>query len=232
MHTTASDGLATAEEVLDDVARRGYLDVIAITDHDVLDASLWAYTQRSRYPFDIIPGVEISSADGHVLGLWVTQQIPRDMSLAETVAAVHEQGGLAFLAHPLEPLVNRRKWLWQNLSHPEMLQEAGGDGVEVFNASSMTPGNRWLARRRFSDMGLTFIGNSDAHTLGSVGTAVTRFPGRTAADLRLALEGGETVVEGKRWPLSDMWTYLLRIYLPCVSRSLAANPRFARLTHL
>jgi DNA polymerase III alpha subunit (gram-positive type) len=69
MHTNASDGLPTAKQVLDSVAKREHLDVIAITDHDVLEASLWAYEQRSKYAFDIIPGVEVTACNGHVLGL-------------------------------------------------------------------------------------------------------------------------------------------------------------------
>ena len=79
MHTTASDGFSSVEAVLDHIAELGTLDVIAITDHDVLDSSLWAYNHRAQYPFEIIPGVEVSSADGHVLGLWVTQPIDKGM---------------------------------------------------------------------------------------------------------------------------------------------------------
>jgi predicted metal-dependent phosphoesterase TrpH len=44
-------------ELLDYMAQQARLDVIAITDHDVLDASLWAYQHRASYPFDIVPGV-------------------------------------------------------------------------------------------------------------------------------------------------------------------------------
>src|SRR5215813_1872643 len=73
MHTTASDGFSDVRTVLSHIARTGKLDVIAITDHDVLDSSLWAYNHRAKYPFEIIPGVEVSSAEGHVLALWVTQ---------------------------------------------------------------------------------------------------------------------------------------------------------------
>jgi predicted metal-dependent phosphoesterase TrpH len=54
---------------LDYVAAQQRLDVIAITDHDTLEASLWAYERRQNYPFDIVPGVEISIRGGHVLGL-------------------------------------------------------------------------------------------------------------------------------------------------------------------
>ncbi len=56
MHTTASDGFNTVKEVLNHITRMGTLDVIAITDHDVMESSLWAYEHRQNYPFDIIPG--------------------------------------------------------------------------------------------------------------------------------------------------------------------------------
>src|SRR5262245_58295498 len=105
IHTTASDGFATVEQVLDQIARLGTLSVVAITDHHTLEASLWAYSQRASYDFDIIPGVEVSSADGHVLALWVTQPIAAGMSLKETAAAIHEQSGVAILAHPFEATV-------------------------------------------------------------------------------------------------------------------------------
>ena len=91
MHTTASDGKPAVQELLNFIQKqRKHLNVIAITDHDKLDASLWAYKRRSFYLFDIIPGVEVSSRDGHILALWVTTPIQRDMDLADTVAAIHE----------------------------------------------------------------------------------------------------------------------------------------------
>jgi hypothetical protein len=44
-----------------------------------------------------VPGVEVTSADGHVLARWVTEPIPKQRSLAETAAAIHEQNGFAVL---------------------------------------------------------------------------------------------------------------------------------------
>lgn len=202
MHTKASDGLATALQVLGRIARRGDLDVIAITDHDVLDASLWAYSQRERYPFDIIPGVEVTARGGHVVALWVTEPIPKRMSIAETVIAIHEQGGVAILAHPGEPLINGLSVL-RYLHSPQVLLDLGVDAVEVFNAGSVTPGNNMLARRICSSLPITLVGNSDAHTLSAIGRGVTRFPGRTAADFRAALASRQTVAEGVRWQTID-----------------------------
>lgn len=202
MHTTASDGFAPVARLLDYVAAQQHLDVIAITDHDTLEASLWAYERREDYPFDMVPGVEISSLGGHVLGLWVTQPIPRDMPLAETVAAIHAQGGLAILAHPCELFVHP-KLVWRYLTRPEVLLESGIDAIEVHNSGAPTPGGNILSRRLAQKLRLPVLGNSDAHTLTAIGCGVTRFQGRSAQDLRQAIMNGTTGAEGQLWPIID-----------------------------
>lgn len=126
MHTRASDGQATVQQLLSYVAKhRPQLDVIAITDHDTLEASLWAYEHRANYPFDVVPGLEVSSRAGHILALWVTTPIPKGLSLSETAQAIHEAGGLAVLAHPFHMEMDivraNAPRLW---SRPELLHEA------------------------------------------------------------------------------------------------------------
>ena len=202
MHTNLSDGIPTAKEVLDSIAIRGHLDVIAITDHDELDASLWAYEQRSKYDFDIIPGVEVTARGGHVLGLWVTKAIPMNLSILETVAAIHEQGGVAILAHPGEILMNGDQVL-RYLRNPAVLLDMNLDAVEVFNAGAMTPGNNMLARRIMRGLNIPLVGNSDAHTLNAIGRGLTRFKGHSAADFRSAIAQHQTVAEGIRWQITD-----------------------------
>ncbi|MBI1257266.1 MAG: phosphotransferase [Chloroflexi bacterium] len=227
MHTTASDGLATVHQLLDHITQHTALDVIAITDHDCLDASLWAYYHQDRYPFEIVPGVEVTSADGHILALWVTEPIPKQLSLAETAAAIHEQGGLAIVAHPMEPTIAPHM-VRRYLLHPEVLIQSGIDAVEIFNAGAITPGNRWLAKKLFGNLGLPVIGSSDAHLPESVASAVTRFKGITAADLRDSLAFGTTAAEGKSWSII---TYLKLLPIEIHKRrngSLAANPASAR----
>jgi predicted metal-dependent phosphoesterase TrpH len=178
------------------------LSVVAITDHDVLDASLWAYSQRAHYPFGIIPGVEVSSADGHVLALWVMQPIAAGMSLGQTAAAIHEQGGVAVLAHPFEVTVYTGAFA-RYLRHPEVIREAGIDAIEVHNAGTITPGSNLLAPRLAARLGLPVTGGSDGHSLEAIGRGWTRFPGSTADDLRAALLRGATTAGGGSWPLAD-----------------------------
>lgn len=229
IHTTASDGLYSVQQVLDHVARLGTLDVVAITDHDTLDASLWAYEHRDRYPFDIVPGVEITSADGHVLALWVTQPIPAGLSLAETAAAVHEQGGLTILAHPFELFIHPVATL-RYLRQPQVLLQAGINALEAHNASTPTPGSKWLTRRSAAKITIAVTGGSDAHTLGGIGAGVTRFPGHTAADLRAALLAGETSAEGGAWPITDYLRHLRGSTLRKWSAFSATNSRLSRRT--
>jgi len=211
MHTHASDGQATVQQVLSYVAKyRPQLDVIAITDHDTLEASLWAYEHRADYPFEIIPGLEVSSRAGHVLALWVTTPIPKNLSLSETVQAIHEAGGLAILAHPfhVEMEIVRENALrfWHQ---PHLLHEAQVDAIETHNSGGILPFTRLAARLWAERVGLPQVGNSDAHTLGAIGSGQTRFPGRSADDLRQAIAQGLTLAEGSPWPLRDMIDYAL-----------------------
>jgi len=210
MHTTSSDGSADIKDMLDFVAaKRPFLDVIAITDHDTSDAANWAIEHATDYPFDIIPGVEVSSHDGHILGLWVNTTIPTDLSLQETVAAIHEAGGIAILAHPFHiemDIVFRNAWRY--FQHPEVLLEAELDAIEVYNAGGVLSFTNFLAQSVCNRVGLTKVGNSDAHTLGAIGRGKTYFPGKTAIDLRQALLSGKTTVKGTRWALTDYLEYL------------------------
>lgn len=209
MHTDASDGKPGVKALLDFVARqRSRLDAIAITDHDTLDSSLYALEHQHLYPFEIIPGVEVSSVDGHILALWVTQPIPTYLDLTETVAAIHEAGGIAILAHPVHPLIKkyRRKGV-RNIRKPSVLVEAKLDAIEAHNAGIGGLGFNWIARSIAHKIGLPVIGGSDAHTLGAIGTGLTLYPGRTAADLRQALEKCATLARGTSWRITDYVEY-------------------------
>ncbi|MEL7432751.1 MAG: PHP-associated domain-containing protein [Chloroflexota bacterium] len=210
MHTNASDGRPSVSELLNFVRKhRPHLSAIAITDHDTLDASLWAYERNHFYPFDIIPGVEVSAQTGHILALWVTEPIPSQMTLSETVQAIHEAGGLAILAHPVHPfLYCHIKQGIRTLRQPSVLEDIGFDGVEIHNAGIAGTGFNWLARRLARTISLAVTGGSDAHTLGAIGTGETTFAGRSADDLRHALLQQSTQAKGTPWSITDYVGYL------------------------
>jgi predicted metal-dependent phosphoesterase TrpH len=210
IHTSISDGLFTPRQLLDHAARRGDLNVLAITDHDRIDGSLWAYARRDRYPFDIVPGVEVSSAEGHILALWVFEAVPLGLSMAETAAAIHEQGGIAILAHPyFRQMRNVRRAARAYRRDPDYLLRASLDGLEGFNAAVVLPGTNRTARRVARELGLAVTGGSDAHTLGAVGTGYTRFDGTTGDDLRAAIRNRSTLAAGRPWPLPEYRRFVI-----------------------
>jgi predicted metal-dependent phosphoesterase TrpH len=209
IHTTASDGVASVLDVLNFVAEQRALNVIAITDHDTLDASLWAYERQHLYKFDIIPGVEVSSRDGHILALWVTNPIKANMSIADTVAAIHEQKGLAVLAHPFHPYIKKHsKQAMRHFRKPKGLLEAGFDALEIHNSGIAGTGSNWIAKKVAKKLGMAVTAGSDAHTLGAIGTAETIFTGSSAEDLRQALITKSTVAKGRAWSITDYVSYL------------------------
>jgi len=101
LHTTASDGMMSPAMLLNYVSVHTRLDLIAITDHNTLEGYYRAREFHDRrendhlHGIELIPGIEVSSRDGHILGINVTRVIPRGLSAAETVTAIHEAGGLA-----------------------------------------------------------------------------------------------------------------------------------------
>src|SRR5215218_286782 len=76
IHTTASDGAATVPELLEYVARKTDLRVIAITDHDSIASAKEAARLAHQFGIDVIMGEEVSTADGHLLALFIDTFLP------------------------------------------------------------------------------------------------------------------------------------------------------------
>ncbi len=197
IHTLASDGVSSVDEVLRAAVRRG-LDVIAIADHERIDAAQAAREMclARGLPLEVIVGEEITTRGGHLVGLFLKERIKPWGSLRASVARVHEQGGLAIIAHPLVPyplcasarsirrLVNEADPIF----HP--------DAIEAFNpTTARMPWSRAVPAFA-AELGLTAVAASDAHRASDVGQAITLFAGKNAADLRRAIENGETDWQG------------------------------------
>ena len=105
IHTQASDGVDSIATILVHIERSTDLDVVAITDHERIDAALAARTMARDlgHRAEIIVGEEVSTLGGHLLGLFLTERIRPLRSMRTTITEIHEQGGLAIPAHPLVP---------------------------------------------------------------------------------------------------------------------------------
>ncbi len=198
LHTLASDGTAGVLDILDHVETQTDLDVIAITDHDRIDAAVAARSiARDRgLRVEVVVGEEVSSLGGHVLALWIERRIRPLRTLGATIAEIHDAGGVAIPAHPLVPYpLCAQGWVLRSLlDHSD--ERFRPDAVEAFNPTML--GRPWHGRvvRFAKHHGLATVGNSDAHALGAIAAGWTAFPGRTGDELRRAIETHATQHHG------------------------------------
>lgn len=186
IHTSAGDGLDSFAAILDHVETETDLDVIAITEHDNLDVALQAREAWARgvYRFGFVPGVEVTTLEGHLIALYLERPVASLRRVEETIDAIHRQGGVCFVPHPAS-------WLTRSigpgtLNRVERQRQRGTwfDAIETANAG---PAGRFYlekARRLAYEHGLAGVGSSDAHFVQAIGSAFTEFEGRTAGDLR------------------------------------------------
>lgn len=195
VHTSFSDGMAGAREVLDYVEMQTDLDVLAVTDHDDVRGALkareiWA---RRNYRFELVTGAELTTIEGHLLALFVEEPLPNLCHVEEALEAIQKQGGLAVAPHPMNPFT-------RSLGERELRRAEGLHGIE---AASCSPGGamrRGKALALNRELGLAEVGGSDAHFLDFIGGAYTTFKGSTAAELKAAIMDGTTAAANGQRP--------------------------------
>ena len=143
-------------------AKKAGLNGVAITDHDRIDGAL--KMAKETKDFLIIPGIEISSLDGHIIGLNLQEPVSKKLSMEETVDKIHELGGLAVACHPKALL---KVSLGRKISRKF-------DAVEVINASAF-PFKRSVkkAHEIASTLKMSQVAGSDAHYAPEIGSAYT-----------------------------------------------------------
>lgn len=200
IHTVYSDGTMSVAAALEQIARATDLRLIAITDHDTIAGALVARSLARSFGLEVVVGEEVSTAEGHMLALFIDRWLPPGRPAAETIAAVHAQGGLCIPAHPFDRLVpsmGRAGLAWRCTGARS--GEWPVDGVEIFNASTLIASYNIPARRFAESRGLACCGGSDAHSLATLGLGYTLFPGATSDDLYRAIVHGQTQAGGTRW---------------------------------
>ena len=206
--TARGDGMADLPELLDYVQEKTDLTVIAVTEHDDARPGLEAREMcaRGSYRFDVVAGAEVTTLQGHLLALYLEEPVESLRPLAETLEAVHRQGGLCVIPHPMSWLTRS---IGQRTVERVLREERDGlyfDGIEVANLS---PGARVgigkarrLNEQRYH---LAAVGGSDAHFLAVVGSAYTLFEGRGADDLKRAILARTTQgVDGRHPSLMEI----------------------------
>ncbi len=195
VHTSYSDGMAGARELLDYVEAHTDLDVLAITDHDDVRGALkareiWA---RGNYRFGLVTGAELTTIEGHLLALFVDEPLPNLCHVETALEAIHKRGGLAVAPHPMNPFT-------RSLGARELRR---AEGLHAIEAAGCSPGGAMRRAKALAlnrELGLAEVGGSDAHFLDFIGGAYTSFEGTTAAELKQAILSGTTAAMNGRRP--------------------------------
>lgn len=175
VHTAYShDGFTTLEQLAGACRRRG-LNGLAITDHDTLEAALLC---QKKLPLQVIVGEEVTTASGHLIGLFLKYWIPPGLSVPETIRRIRDQGGLVYLPHPFDRV--RQGYIDEG----ELASVARDiDIVEVFNSRNyFQRANVQAAHYARRHAKLRAVG-SDAHVPSEVGRSYVEMqPFTEAAD--------------------------------------------------
>src|SRR5215469_7573206 len=190
LHTNLGDGTASPARLLQEAKRRD-LKVIAVTDHDHMEGAkrVQELIDRTGSDIQMIWGCEVTTRQGHFLGLFMKRPVKFLMHVEGAIDAIKEQGGLCIIPHPMG-------WLVPSLSLKkieELLNRGYAiDGIELYNPSPANASARDRVRKLNEQWRFAATGSSDAHFWQHIGAGYTLFPGETAADLRKALEARTT----------------------------------------
>ncbi len=158
VHTSRSSDAFTSPKMLPTVCRDHGLDGLAITDHNVL-------AQDLTEEVVVVPGIEISTRDGHVIGLGLSEAIPRALPADETIRRIRDQGGVSIIPHPYD--------LLRSSVRPHLLT-VRPDAIEVINSSSFLHSVTWKHARKFAEReNYPMTAGSDSHIPQTIGRAYT-----------------------------------------------------------
>lgn len=194
VHTTYSrDSVITPKDLVFYAKKRG-LTAVAVTDHNQVEGALKIAKQTD---FLIIPGTEVSSLNGHIVGLNVNELIPRDLSADETVDRIHDAGGTAIACHPFA------------LFKGSVGKHVTGkfDVVEAINASAFPFGRATRQAHLLAErLKLPKVAGTDAHYGPVIGQAYTLIDAE--ADVEAIIKA---IGNGKCEPAGGAITLRMRI---------------------
>ena len=213
IHSTYSpDATTTVRAILKQAADVG-LDVIAVTAHDNIAGSLEARELASQYSVEAIPGVEVTTSEGHLVALFIESLPPSGMSLDDTLLWIGHHGGIAIAPHPFNQLPNSLNI--QSVISVFTRPKSKGvlKGIEVYNMATRSFDK--VVEKLSEYLPLAKTAASDAHVFWAIGIGRTQFSGISADDLRTALDKAATIpipYEG-RLSAPPLLSWLRRMFL-------------------
>lgn len=163
LHTHYSfDTRTSLKEIIKKCEEKG-INCVAVCDHDTIEGAL---ELKRIAPFKVIVGSEISSKDGHIIGLFLNKQIKHNQSAKDTIEQIHSQGGLAIAPHPFSSLAGAS--LQESfIKHAHLF-----DAVEVANSNNLLRLDDKKAFNFAKENNLLMIGGSDSHLPSGIGSNI------------------------------------------------------------
>lgn len=196
----SKDGIDSVEKILKRAIGLG-LNGIAITDHDTLSGAMEAMeiVEKQNLSILIIPGIEVSTREGHLIVLGIEEDIPRMLPVNETIRIAREMNGLIVAPHPRALFRNSLK----------DLESLDIDAIEIFNPKPFA--NTKFAEQIARKYSLPVIAGSDAHCAELIGYAVTEIDCElNQKSVLQAIRAGKTKIASKKIPLSLLLKQWLR----------------------
>lgn len=199
IHSCYSGDSDSAPEDIVRIAKDRDLDGLAILDHNTLRG--YRKAVKSSLDLIVVPGIEVSTPDGHVLAIGIQEEIGRRPSISEALDAIKDHGALAIAAHPYR--------FASGIGEKKILKYSW-DGIEGLNGRGWTVRNR-QARSLAERLDLPVTGGSDSHRLKTVGKAYTILDEvANWEDVVQKIKKGETEVEGESRTLVQTFFYVKR----------------------
>lgn len=166
VHTCFSKDCTTTTQDIISYSRFNGVDGVAITDHDTIKGSSKLF-HRMREDLIVVPGIEVTTNEGHLLGINIDKQIDPYLSVEETIEQIHEAGGISIAPHPTG-------FSKKGIGLDERFVSYGLDGIEVVNSTNMPfEFHNTKARRYAEKFSLPMTGGSDSHLPETIGLAYT-----------------------------------------------------------
>ncbi len=190
----SKDSKSKVKDIINFALKKG-LNAISITDHNTVDGSLEAMdvVKEENLNITVIPGIEISTSDGHLLAYGVKRDIDCGMSMIDTIRLVKNLGGITAVAHPFQFYRHGLVKFW-------IAKEA--DAIEIFNSKYILGLCNFLSNKLAKFYKKPGIAGSDAHKVEEVGAAVTLIK-CNKNDILKAIVEGRTTVKGRRQKLRN-----------------------------
>lgn len=194
----STDSNLAVDEILKRAVRKG-LDGIAICDHNTVDGSLRAIQRAKDLDLSllVIPGIEISTSDGHLIVLGIRENIQPSLTVSETISIARQKGGVVIAPHPFKK---------DSLG----FAAKDADAIETFNSRCIF-GENEKAKEMALSLGKPEVGGSDSHLLSTIGLGFTEIDAASSVGLVLeSIRKGKTRSCGHIIPPNIMMVHAVR----------------------